>query len=66
MITRDEAKKKICPLMTTGFAADTERLRQEGVIYVQCDPSCCMLWSPVDENNGNCSLTLFTAIHKNK
>ena len=30
--------------MSTGFAADTENLRNEGVIYVECNPIKCMFW----------------------
>ena len=43
-MTKENARSKICPLMSTGFAADTDRLRHEGVINVPCDPDKCMFW----------------------
>ena len=43
-MTKENARSKICPFMSTGFAADTDRLRNEGVINVPCDPDKCMFW----------------------
>ena len=43
-MTKKDAYGKLCPLMSTGFAADTDRLRDEGVINVPCNPDKCMFW----------------------
>lgn len=40
----NEAKEKICPLMSTGFSADTHELRNNGLIKINCICNKCMFW----------------------
>lgn len=40
----EEAKTKVCPFMSTGFAADTPELRNSGLIKVNCICDECMFW----------------------
>ena len=56
------AKEKLCPQMSTGFSADTHKLRNEGLIEIYCDPEKCMLWSPTAKGEGDCQLTLLALI----
>lgn len=39
-----EAKTKVCPFMSIGFAADTPTLRSGGLVEVTCRCGDCMAW----------------------
>jgi len=49
-----EAKEKVCPFMSTGFAADTYTLSDGmSAIKIKCICNDCMAWEYIDDCDDN-------------